>query len=153
MIQAPTLERFLRGHALPIALLLASLAAAGHVQAAEPGSVELTFQVGEAKGEVLVALYDSQAAYEAEKPSLTTAVAAGPGPVIARFTGVKSGRYAAKALHDLDGDRKMGVNMMGIPTEPFAFSNNAKVRGGPASWSDASFEVGADGAAQTIVIP
>jgi uncharacterized protein (DUF2141 family) len=39
-----------------------------------------------------------------------------------------------------------------MPTEPFAFSNNAKGRFGPAKWDDARFEVTEDGAVQIITL-
>jgi uncharacterized protein (DUF2141 family) len=73
-------------------------------------------------------------------------------PVKTAFTGLKPGRYAAKVFHDIDGDEKMDVNPFGIPTEPFGFSNNAPPRFGPPAWSAAAFEVGAQGAAQTIKV-
>ena len=45
----------------------------------------------------------------------------------------------------------MGRNPFGMPTEPFAFTNNAVGNMGPASWDRA--RVAVDGAvAQTIVL-
>jgi uncharacterized protein (DUF2141 family) len=152
MTRTNTLKTLLFAPALPLALLLIPLTAAGVARAAEPASVDLTFQVGERKGAVMVGLYDSEAAYGGGKPVHTAMVPVAAGPVTARFPRVKPGRYAAKAFHDVDGDGEMDMNLMGIPTEPFAFSNNAPARGGPAKWSAAAFEVGPQGAAQTLVI-
>ena len=42
--------------------------------------------------------------------------------------------------------------MMGIPNEPYAFSNNAPARFGPPDWEAAAFVVGADGVAQTLTL-
>ncbi len=63
--------------------------------------------------------------------------------------GVPAGRYAIKSFHDIDGDGKLGSNMFGIPTEPYAFSNNAA---GRASWAEASFELAAGGNTHRIAI-
>jgi len=57
------------------------------------------------------------------------------------FTGLAPGSYAVKSFHDLDGNMEMGTNPFGMPTEPFAFSNNAPVQGGPPRWEAARFEI------------
>ena len=44
------------------------------------------------------------------------------------------------------------MNPFGMPTEAFAFSNNAPASMGPATWADAAFEVTAEGAEQTLTI-
>jgi len=55
--------------------------------------------------------------------------------------GLEPGEYGLKMYHDVDGDGAMSTNLMGVPLEPFAFSNNAMGRFGPASWDDAMFTV------------
>ena len=60
------------------------------------------------------------------------------------------GRYAIRLFHDVDGNGELNANIMGIPTEPFGFSNNAPVRFGPPSFKAAAFDVGVAGATQTI---
>ena len=57
-----------------------------------------------------------------------------------------------KSFHDLNGNGRMDSNPFGMPTEPFAFSNNARGNMGPAPWSAAAFDVAAAGAAQTLVL-
>ena len=61
-----------------------------------------------------------------------------------------AGAYGIKLFHDVDGDGKMGTNPFGMPTEPFAFSNNAPAQFGPAKWDAAKFDVAAPAATQTI---
>ena len=148
------LKRLMYAQGLPLALLLIPVGAlaAGAARAEPSAAVELTFQVGEPKGAVLVALYDSEAGYAARRQVRSLAVPSEGSKVTARFEGLAPGRYAAQAFHDLNGDGRMNTNMVGLPTEPFAFSNNAPARGGPAPWSAAAFEVGPQGAAQTIAI-
>ncbi|HYF23137.1 MAG TPA: DUF2141 domain-containing protein [Caulobacteraceae bacterium] len=121
--------------------------------AAQPAStVEITFEVGASTGAVMAALYDSEAGYGARKPVRAVRVDADSGRVVARFEGLPPGTYALQAFHDLNGDGRMNTNVVGFPTEPFAFSNNAQPRGGPASWSAAAFQLGPQGAAQTVTI-
>ena len=38
------------------------------------------------------------------------------------------GRYGIKMFHDVDGDGEMGTNIVGFPTEPFGFSNDAPIQ-------------------------
>ena len=121
---------------------------------AEPGatsSVVLTFETGVQAGAVRVALYDSEAAYAGGASVRTAIVDAAGGQPVARFTDLPAGTYAAKAFHDVDGDGKMGANPFGMPTEPYAFSNNARGNMGPARWDAAQFAV-SGATAQTISI-
>ena len=75
-----------------------------------------------------------------------------PDVITTTFTGLVPGRYAIKAFHDVNGDGKMGSNPFGMPTEPFAFSNNAHGVMGPAKWDAAAFEVKAGDNSHTIAI-
>jgi|APTNR8051073442_1049403.scaffolds.fasta_scaffold07950_3 uncharacterized protein (DUF2141 family) len=54
---------------------------------------------------------------------------------------VPNGIYGVKVFHDVNGNGRMDTNAMGIPREPFAFSNNARGRFGPAKFADASFTI------------
>ncbi|CAM3853195.1 DUF2141 domain-containing protein [Litorimonas haliclonae] len=66
------------------------------------------------------------------------------------FKELPVGTYAIRMFHDVNGDGEMNTNVFGIPTEPYAFSNNAAGTMGPAPWSKAKFEVTGDGAVQNI---
>ncbi|KAF7764826.1 hypothetical protein PCIT_b0909 [Pseudoalteromonas citrea] len=41
------------------------------------------------------------------------------------------GQYAVMVYQDLNGDGKLGRNLMGIPNEPYGFSNNPRLMGPP----------------------
>lgn len=64
--------------------------------------------------------------------------------------GVAPGTYGIKLYHDVNDNGTMDTNPFGMPTEPYAFSNNAKGRFGPASWAHASFEVNLDNTTHAI---
>ena len=147
------MKRLITSPALSLALaVLPVVATAGQTRAAEPGVMELTFEVEQRTGAVMVAVFDSQQNYEKNVPAQATRVEVGAGPVKAVFHGLKPGAYAAKAFHDRNDDGAMNVNTFDMPTEPFAFSNNAPARFGPAAWTAAAFDLGPDGAAQTITL-
>lgn len=145
------------------ALLLSTLwlAATAHAAtAAEPAapganaSVVLTFKgMTTMSGQVMGALFDSEGAYGGKgAPVRGLALKVEGTEVTTTIDGLKPGRYALRAFHDADGDGKLSVNPFGRPTEPTAFSNNARGVMGPASWKDAAFEVGPAGAVQVITV-
>lgn len=113
-------------------------------------TLTVNLDCGSAEGQVMIAVFDSQEAYEGRGAPVRS-VAATPGQPV-RLEGLTPGRYAIKSFHDVNGNGKMDANPFGIPMEPFAFSNNARGNMGPASWSDANFEVGANGAVQTLTL-
>ncbi len=54
------------------------------------------------------------------------------------------GEYAAKSFHDENGNKKMDTNFLGMPSEAYGFSNNARGSFGPPDYKDASFVVNKD---------
>lgn len=52
---------------------------------------------------------------------------------------IEKGNYAFSIYHDENDDNILNTNTFGIPTEYFAFSNNAFGTFGPPSFSKASF--------------
>ena len=123
--------------------------------AAAPSSqaiLTVTFeQIEIPEGQILLSLYDNEAAHDANGKPVRGAMAKVEGQTVSvRFEGLAPGRYAIKAFHDVDGDGKMKTNPFGMPLEPFAFSNNARPEGGAARWQAASFDVPA-GASETRI--
>lgn len=119
--------------------------------AADDGSVSLTFETGARTGAVMVALYDSEAAWSGGRAVAQMRLDASTPSPTAIFRDLPAGDYAAKAFHDVNGDGEMNVNPFGMPTEPYAFSNNAVGNMGPARWDQARFTVSGP-TAQTIRI-
>jgi uncharacterized protein (DUF2141 family) len=64
------------------------------------------------------------------------------GQVRLVFKGLAAGQYAATAFHDLDSNGKLNANLMGLPTEPYGFSNNARGNFGPPAFKDAVITLG-----------
>ncbi len=122
--------------------------------AVSPAALTISFTGLESKtGAIMVALFDSETAFDANgKPVREAMVPAEGATVEALFADLPAGRYGVKAFHDVDGDGKMATNPFGMPTEPFAFSNDAKGNMGPAKWADAAFIVSAGSTRRVITI-
>ena len=54
---------------------------------------------------------------------------------------LKAGTYAFSAFIDLNGNGKLDKNFLGMPKEPFCFSNNFKPRFSAPDFEDCSFEL------------
>ena len=61
-----------------------------------------------------------------------------------------AGEYALVVYHDVNQNGKMDKNMMGIPTEDYAFSNNAMGNMGPPNFDAAKFQVPEAGASTKV---
>lgn len=97
-------------------------------------------------GQVLVALYENAGSFP--KLPLKNAVApAQAGRTSVTFKDLPAGDYAFSVVHDVNGNDKVDRNLFGIPTEKYAFSNNALGRMGPPSFADARLSLPAAGAA------
>lgn len=142
--------------------LAAALAGSGTARAETPVSVSapasatstlsVTFIDIETKqGSIMLALYD-EAGWNGGKPVRAEMVDASTGQAHVSISDLPAGRYGVKAFHDINGNGQMDTNPFGMPTEPFAFSNNARGQAGPAAWADAAFTVAPGSNTQRIVI-
>jgi uncharacterized protein (DUF2141 family) len=137
---------------MKIIALALGLALAGPAVAQEATSdLTITFETGRPSGRIMLALFDSKTAYDANRPARAEAVPVGADGARVTLSGLAPGDYGFKAFHDLNGDGEMNTNPFGMPVEPYAFSNNAVGNMGPASWDRARFTV-AGSTVQSIVI-
>jgi len=101
------------------------------------------------EGTVMVSLFDRPADFPRAgvyNQQITASRQVAGQPLLLVFTQLPPGRYAIAAFQDKDGNAKLSTNLMGIPNEPYGFSNNAKASFGPPNFDSAAFEVGAQGA-------
>ncbi len=70
--------------------------------------------------------------------------------VTCRFTDVPEGTYAVSIGHDLNGNKRVDTNFIGLPTEQWGVSNNARPTLRAPRFDEASFKVAAD--AKDVVI-
>jgi uncharacterized protein (DUF2141 family) len=85
--------------------------------------------VSSAQGMVYAGICDTSFE-EATCPYKDRAQAKG-GVVELRVRNVKPGSYAIAVFHDTNGDGKLDRNFIGLPSEPYGFSNNVGRRGPP----------------------
>jgi uncharacterized protein (DUF2141 family) len=68
-----------------------------------------------------------------------------PGkPAVVSLGELAPGSYALAVIHDANGNGEIDLNVFGIPTEAWGFSNDAKGNLGPPSFDAAAVTVGGD---------
>jgi uncharacterized protein (DUF2141 family) len=135
--------------AIGVLTVLAPQAGAGELRVTVEG-------IRSSRGTVLIGLYDSAASFDKAVDSSTKegflidperfgavalrANAALKSAVV--FSNLDRGRYAAVAFHDENGDGKLDKNFLGVPTEPYGFSNDAQGFLGPPTFDAAAVALG-----------
>lgn len=76
---------------------------------------------------------------------------ADPNGVVCRFEGLRPGSYAVAVSHDLNGNRRTDTNFLGMPTEDWGVSNNARPTLRAPRFDEAAVQV-TDGAPVAIEI-
>jgi uncharacterized protein (DUF2141 family) len=108
--------------------------------------------IAEAKGSIYVAVFDRQEDFlNTDKMRAQRIVPVSQtGQVNISFTDLPPGTYAISCFHDVNGNGQIDKNWMGIPTEPYGFSNNARPKFRAPNWGETKFELKAAGGAITI---
>ncbi len=101
-----------------------------------------------AQGTIMVAVYTAEGFLK--KPVKGTGAAADTAGSTITFKDLPEGEYALAVYHDANSNGKMDSNMMGIPTEDYAFSNNAVGKFGPPKFDAAKFALPAAGTKLTV---
>lgn len=128
-----------------LAALICSVALASAPFSAHAADLTVLIDnVADDAGQVLVGLFDKaenfpKAMLRGERVSATMRDASGRVKVV--FSGLAAGRYALSAFHDRDANGALNSNMMGLPTEPYGFSRDARGNFGPPAFADAALDV------------
>lgn len=135
---------------LTTATLLALGLLIGAVPAANAASltVDVKGEVGD-KGSVLVALYKVDDKWMG-KASDARKVPAKKDGISVTFNDLTEGEYAISMFVDENNNGKLDANALGMPIEPYAFSNDAMGNFGPPSFAQAKFIVGKDNVIHVI---
>ncbi|MCU0303426.1 MAG: DUF2141 domain-containing protein [Thermoanaerobaculales bacterium] len=105
------------------------------------------------EGQVLVAVFldsggwpdETGSAFASEVVDITGDEAS------AVFTGVPAGPFAVSVVHDADSDRELDSGALGIPSEAYGFSADARSAFGPPEFDEARLEL-ASGETKQITI-
>ncbi|XOV66076.1 MAG: DUF2141 domain-containing protein [Fluviicola sp.] len=104
-------------------------------------TVEIT-HIKNKKGRVEIGLYNSYKNFPKVGKQYKKARVKPEGNTLKyKFTGLKSGKYALAIYHDENGDKKCNKNIIGIPTEAYAFSRNFRPSLSAPSFSDCSISL------------
>lgn len=96
-----------------------------------------------------VAVYGDAASYTDGKPVASQTAPMREGKARLVFTGLAPGRYAVRVFADENGNGKLDTNLMGMPTERYGFSNDAKGNRAAPGFDAAAISVDAD--MQTVI--
>lgn len=105
------------------------------------------YNVQKAKGTLRIAIFDNEADFDARRPAIfETAVSVNEKKNFAvQIPDLESGKsYAVAAFHDINNNGELDTNMFGVPTEPYAFSNNPKVKWKAPTFTETSFKAGGE---------
>lgn len=94
-------------------------------------------------GNIVFALYNSEATHMGKtfKSKIET-VENGNSKLVIK--NIPSGEYSFSYFHDVNTNNKLDTNFMGIPKEPYGFSNNQKGRFGPPDFEESKITIKED---------
>lgn len=91
-------------------------------------------------GQIMVAVVDGEDAFNGKRaPVLSALLPPGGDEITFRTDALAAGDYGVRVMHDENGNGEMDENLVGMPTEPWGFSNNAAGSFGPPGWQDVRF--------------
>ena len=107
-------------------------------------NIKVNFNVKKNSGKIALMLVNSEENYIKRQPIKAAKSNVVDGRVSVMFYSISKGNYAVMAYHDVNNNGKLDTNFLGIPSEPFAFSNNAKGFMGAPKFEKAKFIVDSD---------
>jgi uncharacterized protein (DUF2141 family) len=128
--------------ALLATLMLANLPAIAFAQSSCPGIHVKILNIRNSTGGVACALFESPVGFPTEfLHSATNSMIIKVRDTQARcdFEDIPQGTYALAVIHDENMNGKLDTNWLGVPTEGYGFSNDAKALLSAPSFSAASF--------------
>ena len=114
----------------------------GHLSAQSTLTVNIA--VEKDAGTLVLAICPTAEAYGKEQGCILQRVPVTDHQVVVSID-LPPGEYAIKAFQDLNGNGKLDTNWIGIPSEPYGFSNDVMGVMGPPSFSQAGFAHGPSG--------
>jgi uncharacterized protein (DUF2141 family) len=101
--------------------------------------------IGKPRGVLLLGAYDTEASWLGPEPVVRLEVPVPPGLTDGRLDlelTLPPGRWAISIFQDLNGNRRLDTNLLGIPTEASGSSNDAPARWSAPKFADAVVTVG-----------
>ncbi len=118
-------------------LLIFILATPALATDGERGLVINVSNIKSAKGSILVAVYNNAEDYM-KNPAFSQIVPVTASGELTINSSIPFGSYSITIFHDVNDNRSLDTNFVGIPKEPYGFSNDAKAPFGPPSFEAAT---------------
>lgn len=95
------------------------------------------------KGNINIILFKGADGFpnDYKKAVYTKTLAAKGEMIFLRVSNLEYGSYAVVVLHDLNKNESADKNFLGIPTEPFGFSNYNSITQGKPSFDEVAFDL------------
>lgn len=94
------------------------------------------------EGVILVAVFNKEENFLDEEKSFTYRKIVPTVPVTEFvIQDLPEGKYAVTVFHDVNMDEELNCYLLGIPKEPFGFSNNPKIISGRPDFENTSFDL------------
>lgn len=103
----------------------------------------IKFETKEKTGRIYISLFDSEEHF-LKKPFKTAVVNLKNRINAVKMENIKQKSFAVATFIDLNNNGKLDTNFMGIPKEPYGFSNNAKGLFGPPSFKKSKVTLSED---------
>jgi uncharacterized protein (DUF2141 family) len=130
---------------IPVFAAFAALAPLTHA-----GELTLTISdIRTAQGQLLISVVNSENGWDDKAPPVAAQKVAATGKELVLKFDLPAGSYAVQVLHDENDNGKLDMNLMGVPTEGYGFSNNPPVMR-RAHFSEAKFDVSETPTAVTV---
>lgn len=110
----------------------------GQVEKKEKLKIKID-NIKEEKGNLMIAVYRVSDQFLGEVNFAGKAEKVASIPYQEVFIYLPFGKYAVAIYHDVNSDGELNTNFIGIPKEPYGFSNNSMGMFGPPSFEEASF--------------
>lgn len=110
-----------------------------NVEAKSQLKIKLT-NVGEIEGDIYLGLFNKPDGFLEKEDQYRVVITPVTGDtMLITLDELPAGYYAISVMKDLDGDLKMDKNLIGIPKEPYGFSQNFHPRFSKPDFEDCSF--------------
>jgi uncharacterized protein (DUF2141 family) len=132
---------------------LLALSAASLTSTALAGDLTIEISgITPGRGQIYVAVYDRPETFPTAGQQRTGQIFESSGQsLVVHFKDLPPGEYAAVAFQDVNGNGKLDKNFIGMPTEPYGFSNAARGAAGPPKFSAAAVTLNPDGTTRIVL--
>ena len=99
----------------------------------ETGNITVTVEdITKDRGTMVIALFDNKDDFNVVPVKYFREPVKEEKTITVVFTDIPYKEYAISVYQDLDDNGELNKNFLGIPTEPYGFSNNPKILTGPS---------------------